>query len=275
MKFPLTDSQFSDLKEIILLAGEEVRRIYESRDYKVELKEDDSPLTAADKASQDIILKGLGKLFPKTPIISEESKDIPYEKRKYFEYFWLVDPLDGTKEFISRNGEFTINVSLIHKNIPVIGLVYLPAKEMLYFAQKGKGAFKEEKGEEEKLSVYIEKRDKIIILRSRSHSMPEEEGIVSGLGTVEEIYAGSALKFCLVAEGIADIYIRTCGSMEWDTAAGQCIVESAGGGVYDFRGDSLRYNKSSLLNPAFYCFNQSEDLEKRLKRSLSEISFKV
>ncbi|MDP4175946.1 MAG: 3'(2'),5'-bisphosphate nucleotidase CysQ [Bacteroidota bacterium] len=240
------------VNEIALEAGEAIMNIYFLKDKEVSLKSDESPLTKADLLSQKIISSSLKKIYPSIPIISEESKQTDYEERKQWEYFWLVDPLDGTKEFIKGNGEFTVNIALIEKNSPVLGVVFIPALNLLYFASKWiKGSFKRAQGSEDlKLKVNSDKKTDLIAVKSRSHSSSSEEEFFSKLPVSSVIQAGSSLKFCLIAEGVADIYLRSGHTYEWDTAAGQAILEKAGGYVYSM-GESLKYNKATMLNESF------------------------
>jgi 3'(2'), 5'-bisphosphate nucleotidase len=270
-------------------AGRAILEVYRSSDFKVEEKFDKSPLTLADRRSHEIIVKRLGK--SDIAILSEEGKDIPYEERKRWKTYWLIDPLDGTKEFIKKNGEFTVNIAIIRDGKPIAGVIYVPDKDVLYFALKNQGSFKVDSGdsikrletdliepfnnqafktENEKLaeafdsliaaSVKIPVRDltarPFTVIGSRSHASPELEAFVEEKrqehGEVEFISAGSSLKLCLVAEGKADIYPRTGPTMEWDTAAGQAIAENAGCKVLQYdANEPLIYNKENLLNPWF------------------------
>jgi 3'(2'), 5'-bisphosphate nucleotidase len=264
-----------DLIRISREAGKAILDVYES-DFSVEHKDDKSPLTLADRRSHEVITSQL-EILPafRIPILSEEGKNIPYEERKNWDMFWLVDPLDGTREFIKRNGEFTVNIALIRKGHPVFGIIYIPAKNRIYFASEGIGAYKLEPGNvsesdpldnvlgnSEKLPLFgskklVTRRSSLVtVIASRSHMSPETEQFINtlkaGHGEVTSISAGSSLKFCLLAEGKADFYPRFGPTMEWDTAAGQAIVEQAGGRV--LRVDTkkpLRYNKENLLNPWF------------------------
>jgi 3'(2'), 5'-bisphosphate nucleotidase len=269
--------------------GRAILEVYRSSDFKIEEKADKSPLTLADKRSHEIIDKHLGKLD--IPILSEEGKSIPYEERKKWDMYWLIDPLDGTKEFIKKNGEFTVNIAMIRNRRPAGGVIYVPDKDILYFALNSHGSFKIDSGDSIKqleidliealnnqAAVLDNKKvakafDSLIassaelpvldlpdrpftIIGSRSHGSPELETFVEEKrqehGEVEFMSAGSSLKLCLVAEGKADIYPRTGPTMEWDTAAGQAIAESAGCKVlrYDTN-EPLIYNKENLLNPWF------------------------
>ena len=244
-----------DISDIILMAkkaGEAIMEIYE-KDHAVEYKEDNSPLTAADRAAHNIIMQGLNEKYSNIPCISEEGIMPSYDERKDWQYFWLVDPLDGTKEFIDRRGDFTVNIALINGDGPVIGVIYVPAKGLFYYASKDGGAWKAE-GSGEALRISVRKTasaDGLIVVGSRLHSSKEEEEFVSKLTVKEKKSYGSSLKFCAVAEGTADVYPRFNPTMEWDTAAGQCIVEIAGGTVLDTSGRRLKYNKPSLKNETF------------------------
>lgn len=244
---------------IARMAGVEILKVYE-QDFQVEYKQDNSPLTKADQLAHQIIASGLEKLFPAIPILSEESSQIPYDARKNWEYFWLVDPLDGTKEFIHRNGEFTVNIALIHQGRAVTGIVYVPVKDILYYAVQGTGSFKIESTKPPvKLQAKpLPKQGAITIVGSRSHGSEAMEAFLSEqkqrYAEVNFIPAGSALKFCLVAEGKADVYPRLAPTMEWDTAAAHIIAKESGKSVVNFEnGQELIYNKENLLNPWFIC----------------------
>jgi 3'(2'), 5'-bisphosphate nucleotidase len=232
-------------------AGRCILDVYE-RGFSVEQKEDRSPLTEADRAAHEIICARLETLTPDVPVLSEESAKVDYEKRAGWKRFWLVDPLDGTKEFINRNGEFTVNIALIEGHRAVLGVVYVPVTGLTYYACAGQGAFKQ-KGECEMQAIHVRRFEggKPIVVASRSHAGPETEAFLKNLGEHDVVSMGSAIKLCLVAEGTADVYPRLGPTMEWDTAAAQCVVEAAGGRVTDLNRQPLAYNKSSLLNPAF------------------------
>jgi 3'(2'), 5'-bisphosphate nucleotidase len=233
-------------------AGEKILTYY-SDDVEVYHKEDDSPLTQADLASQKVILKALSGIDPDTPVISEEAELPPYERRKDWKRFWLVDPLDGTKEFIKRNGEFTVNIALIEHGEPVLGVLYIPAKDQLYYAQEGEGSFRKQ-GKEQAARIFSSSADKSRPLKvavSRSHRSDSLENNLNeqGIRVEEFLSAGSSLKFCLVAEGKADIYPRTGPTMEWDVGAGDCIYRnSVKNGDHH---SPLRYNKPDLRNEGF------------------------
>jgi 3'(2'), 5'-bisphosphate nucleotidase len=225
--------------------------IYNGPAFQVTHKEDKSPLTAADLASHHTIAAGLAKLTPEWPVLSEESESTPYETRSQWPVFWLVDPLDGTKEFLKRNGEFTVNIALIEGDVPILGVVYAPATNKMYFAARNVGAFKQEHGETSPIRVQRGSTDATRVIISRSHAGDETELYTRQYGKCDFVPMGSSLKFCLVAEGIADVYPRSGPTMEWDTAAAHCILDQAGGSVTAADGERLRYNKPSLLNPGF------------------------
>jgi 3'(2'), 5'-bisphosphate nucleotidase len=256
-------------------AGKATLDIYHT-DFPVERKDDDSPVTRADRLSHDIIEKSLAPW--RIPMLSEEGKQIPYDTRKTWDLLWMVDPLDGTKEFIKKNGEFTVNIALIRKSRPVLGVIYVPVYDRLFFAAQNVGAYALDHaasvvnfaGQPQNLqnafTVIIKKSIRLpasrkqnptlTIVGSRSHGTDEfdrfAESIRRKTGEIKLTSAGSSVKFCLVAEGSADIYPRFGSTMEWDTAAGQAIVENAGMRVLDAKtGAPLRYNKEYLLNPWF------------------------
>ena len=242
-----------ELIDLAKKAGQAILDIYNDSELSgdVDYKDDNSPLTLADKASHEVIMKGLKDLYPHIPIISEEGSAIAYETRKDYDYYWLVDPLDGTKEFINRNGQFTVNIALIKKHTPVAGFIFCPALDTLYVGIKGVEAFKEDKEGISKLQVNNAKGERVAV-RSKSHASPEEEGVLKEYNVVNDISVGSSLKFCMVAEGKADVYYRHGPTMEWDTAAGQAVLESAGGKVLKGTGpDTFTYNKENLLNGSF------------------------
>lgn len=241
------------LIEITRLAGQEIMKVYQKADFKgvVSYKADDSPLTIADEASNEVIMGKLKSLYPEIPIISEEGKDIPYTERKDYNTFWLVDPLDGTKEFINKNGQFTVNIALIKDKKPVAGFIYAPDLDTYYYGILGEGAFKIEQGKVSKIKVNNRDGERIAV-RSKSHPSPEEEFVLDDYKVVDSISVGSSLKFCMVAEGKADVYYRHGPTMEWDTAAGQAILEAAGGSVLKNTGpEPFTYNKEDLLNSSF------------------------
>lgn len=252
-----------DTVTIAVAAGKKIIEIYESADFGVDMKADNSPLTLADLASHELIVASLTKLTPDIPVLSEESKTIPYRERSQWPRFWLVDPLDGTKEFIKRNGEFTVNIALIEQGRPVLGVVHTPALGVTYYATKGLGAFKVENGTAQPIKVQVDVSQNLNVVASRSHAGPETEAFLAALAkdyTVNLVSKGSALKLCLVAEGAAHLYPRLGPTMEWDTAAAQCVAEEAGAIVTDTDGKVLAYNKENLLNP-FFVVNASPTLQ--------------
>ncbi len=243
------------ISQIAKQAGMRILSIYHDSDFSkvVNFKEDNSPLTLADKAAHDVIVEGLEKHYPDIPIISEEGSEIAYETRKSWARHWLVDPLDGTKEFINRNGEFTVNIALIENGKPILGVIYVPVKDTLYEGEVENGATKTVDGKTTNLVVNNKVGSRIAV-RSKSHASEEEESVLNSYDVVDSISVGSSLKFCMVAEGKADIYYRHGPTMEWDTAAGQGIVEAAGGKVFQKTGDAVfTYNKENLLNSSFLC----------------------
>lgn len=245
----LDDISLQDIKMIALSAGEAVMQIYKE-DFSVELKDDNSPLTKADIVSNEIICSALQKLYPTIPILSEENRSIDYEIRKHWEHYWCIDPIDGTKEFIKKNGEFTINIALIHKDKPVLGVVYAPAINEMYTAKKGEGAYKN--GQKLPLHVKNGTTKKPTVVVSRSHLSLETQEFIDTLDAKEIIHIGSSLKLCMVAQGSADIYPKLGPTMEWDTAAADAIVREAGKMTYQFNlNNALVYNKQDLLNPWF------------------------
>lgn len=243
------------LKEIAFKAGAAILEVY-GTDFDVEQKDDKSPLTAADKAANDIIMAGLKEMDASIPIISEEIKNMPYSERKDWGACWIVDPLDGTKEFLKRNGEFTVNIAYIVDGKPEQGVVYVPVTDEYYFAD-AEGAWYQ-KGSEDpmKINAAHPDGDTVVIMGSRSHMNEETEKFVEEQKTkfanVDFIAAGSSLKLCKVAKGEAHLYPRFAPTMEWDTAAGQAVVEKAGGKVLRHpEMVPLLYNKEDLLNPYF------------------------
>jgi 3'(2'), 5'-bisphosphate nucleotidase len=243
--------------------GHAIMKVYASN-FEVEQKEDQSPLTLADKNCNEVIEKFL--LKTRIPILSEEGSEIPFEKRQNWEYSWLVDPLDGTKEFVKRNGEFTVNIAMIHNGTPIMGVIYVPVKEELYFAMEEFGSFKASRNsvinnldnlvaESDKLPIDY-KRNNYVVVGSRSHMSAETEEFFEGKkkehGNVKVMVIGSSLKLCMVAEGKADAYPRYAPTMEWDTGAGHAIVKMAGFSVIQYNTNKeMMYNKKELLNPWF------------------------
>lgn len=238
---------------IAVKAGQAIMEIYADPANVVMTKADDSPLTQADLAADKVIKAGLENLQSGWPVLSEESAEIPYETRKNWPCFWLVDPLDGTKEFIKRNGEFTVNIALIENGEPVLGVVYAPVLDVCYFAARGVGAFIK-RGAEASQPVGAKAAlpgEVLKIVASRSHADERTAALLAKLGEYECISMGSSLKLCLVAEGAAHLYPRLGPTMEWDTAAAHAVVTCAGGRVCDWVGAELSYNKPDLHNPEF------------------------
>jgi len=253
------------IKDISREAGKAIMDVY-TREGEMDIttKENDSPLTEADLAAHRIIVDLLRELTPALPILSEESRAIPWEERQYWDTYWLVDPLDGTKEFINRNGEFTVNIALIDNGRPLMGVVYVPVKDVLYSGGPD-GAFKEENGTSEAIeSAKInEDQHTVAVVASRSHKGDELEDWLERAAErfhqIELVSMGSSLKICLVAEGRADIYPRLALTSEWDTAAAQAILEAAGGILTDTDFNIYRYNqKEDILNPFFFAIGDRE-----------------
>lgn len=244
------DVEIDKVIDIAKKAGKATLDVYE-KDFSVDYKEDESPLTEADKASDSLIREGLSSLYPSIPLLSEEGKEMPYFERKEWKRFWLIDPLDGTKEFIKKNGEFTVNIALICEGKPVLGVVYAPVDDVLYYGYE-EGSFRRKKGKDEKLPMSFDK-DKMIVVASRSHFNDETKKFIESMGKDYELVSrGSSLKLCAVAEGSADIYPRLGPTMEWDTGAAHAVCRFAGKNVVRFEdGGELEYNKENLLNPWF------------------------
>lgn len=238
-----------EVKDIARDAGAAIMDIYQSNDFDVQKKPDDSPLTKADLAAHNIICDGLRALDIQYPVISEESSDISWAQRKHWCRYWLVDPLDGTKEFIKRNDEFTVNIALIEKGVPILGVVYAPALDAMYTGERDRGAFLNDKA----ISVVMQEPETLRVVGSRSHPSQETTDWLDALGKPYDMLAvGSSLKFCLVAEGKADIYPRLGSTSEWDTAAAHAVLSAAGGDVLTLSGAPLLYNqKEDYLNPHF------------------------
>lgn len=250
------DFELDPILKLAVKAGLRIREIYNSQEYlsSVSWKIDNSPLTIADLAADKIIASGLSALYPEVPIISEERPAPPYEERKDWDRFWLVDPLDGTEDFLQRTGDFTVNIALIERTRPILGVIYLPLQETLYFADAS-GAFKQLPGEEPR-RIQVGKDSAFKDLRaveSRLHPKDSERQFLKRNGIEHCRQVGSAIKFCLVAEGEADVYYQGGHNWEWDTAAGQAIVERAGGAVVEGSLKPLGYNKPTLKNSTYLC----------------------
>lgn len=245
----MTNIQLLEIaKKAALIAGEEIIKIYESGDFSIESKSDNSPLTRADKNAHLAIVAQLEKTG--LPILSEEGTSIHYEERKSWGKFWMIDPLDGTKEFIKQNGEFTVNIALIDSNRSTLGVVYTPVTKELFWASLGNGAFKDG------TQIFVSRKNisdaGLKVVASRSHMNEETEAFMSTLNNPKIVSKGSSLKLLMIAEGNADLYPRYAPTMEWDTAAAQIIVEEAGGVVLiKDETENVCYNKENLLNPHF------------------------
>ena len=244
--------------DIARQAGDKILKIYET-DFDVETKSDDSPLTAADRAAHQHIVAALTRLTPDIPVWSEESTTIEFSERSGWSQFWLVDPLDGTKEFVKRNGEFTVNIALIRGHEPVLGVVHVPVTKRDYFGYVDGGAFViDDGGEPESISVSQSAESPVRVVGSRSHGGDSLAAYLEWIGPHVMVPMGSSLKLCLVAAGAADVYPRLGLTSEWDTAAAQAVVEAAGGQVIDLSGQRLLYNtKAEVLNPFFIVLGDS------------------
>ena len=247
-------SEFSRrIGEIARAAGDAIMHIYRG-DFAVQTKADASPLTAADLAAQQVIVAGLGQLETRLPILSEEAKALPWAERRHWSRYWLVDPLDGTREFVKRNDEFTVNIALIDQHRSVLGVVLAPVTGNLYLAEWGQGAWLQQQadGEWQRLRTRPLAQPPTVA-GSRSHGGSQRSMLEQLVGSdYQMLPLGSSLKFCLIARGDADIYLRLGLTSEWDTAAAQCVLDEAGGAVLDLQGQPFRYNRGeSLLNPEF------------------------
>lgn len=248
------------IAEVCAIAGRAANAILDVYDgeFAVEHKDDRSPLTAADLAAHHCIIAGLGKLTPELPILSEESATITWEERRQWSRYWLVDPLDGTREFVKRNGEFTVNIALIEGDRSVLGVVQAPVTGAIAWAWHGGGAWMATADGEPVRCQTRERADPLIVAGSRSHANPRLLGMFDRVGAHEIVPLGSSLKFLRIAAAEADLYVRLGPTSEWDTAAAQCVLEEAGGAVIDLEGNPLRYNsKESLLNPEFIACGDS------------------
>lgn len=241
-----------DVTALAREAGRAILEVYASS-FSVAEKEDRSPLTEADLRSERLILVGLKRIAPEIPVLSEESGQVPYAARRYWNTLWVVDPLDGTKEFVQRNGEFTVNIALVDNHRPMLGIVHAPVLERDYFACEGIGAFRSD-AESAGRPIRVAKRGPgpARVVGSRSHRGSSLDGFLTRVGPHTLVEVGSSLKLCLVAEGEADVYPRLGPTCEWDTAAGQCVLEQAGGQVLKLDGEPLDYNaRAEVLNPHF------------------------
>lgn len=239
-------------KKASLTAGQKILEVYNSDDFAVELKGDNSPLTKADKAAHDIIMSFLEPHG--IPVLSEEGRAIPFTERSHWEYLWIVDPLDGTKEFIKRNGEFTVNIALVKQGRPILGVVYAPVLNKLYAGAEGLGVMLTTEDDVRHLKKKSEPdltKSGLRVVASRSHLNESTQAFLDELNAPEIVSMGSSLKFMLIAEGQADVYPRFAPTMEWDTAAAHAVLLELDSDVVDQQGNSLQYNKEDLLNPYF------------------------
>ena len=241
----------SALEPIARAAGDAILTIYR-QPFAVEYKQDESPLTAADQGAHEVIVQALARLTPDIPVLSEESDAETMQARLGWSRYWLVDPLDGTKEFVSRNGEFTVNIALIDHGSPVWGLVYAPVLDRLWYGGKGIGAWRVADGKHEAIQTRPHGDGEAWrVVGSRNHLSQETLDYLAPFGEIELVSMGSSLKFCIIAEGGAELYPRLAPTCEWDTAAAQAVLEGAGGSVTQLDGSALAYNKPDILNPWF------------------------
>ena len=241
----------SELEPIARAAGDAILTIYR-QPFAVEYKQDESPLTAADQGAHEVIVQALARLAPDIPVLSEESDAETMQARLGWSRYWLVDPLDGTKEFVSRNGEFTVNIALIDHGRPVWGLVYAPVLDRLWYGGKGIGAWRVADGKHEAIQTRPHEAGQAWrVVGSRNHLSQETLDYLAPFGEIELVSMGSSLKFCIIAEGGAELYPRLAPTCEWDTAAAQAVLEGAGGSVTQLDGTALAYNKPNILNPWF------------------------
>lgn len=264
----LSTARLDEIVALARAAGDAIMAVYRGDDLGISHKSDASPLTLADLAAHQVITAGLHRFTPQIPILSEEDFSVTDAKRHQWTLFWLIDPLDGTKEFINRNGEFTVNIALIENGVPVLGVVYAPARDVCYYAAQGLGAFVQH-NQLPAQPIYAQARvegEMTKVVASRSHCDDRTRSLLNELGSYECISMGSSLKLCLVAEGVAHFYPRLGPTMEWDTAAAHAIVNEAGGIVCDVLGQSLTYNKSDMHNPAFFVLSAtSQALAKTIR----------
>jgi 3'(2'), 5'-bisphosphate nucleotidase len=251
------------LLPIAASAGAAIMRVYDAG-FTVQHKADDSPLTLADLESQRVIMEGLQRLTPDIPILSEESATAPWAQRQTWRELWVVDPLDGTREFVKRNGEFTVNIALVVEHEPLLGVVSAPAQGLCYWGAAGVGAFSEHRGAQRTRIHTVPPTQPLRVVGSRSHASPQTAAYLDKIAPHVLTGIGSSLKFCLLAEGKADLYPRFGPTSEWDTAAGQALLEAAGGQVTRFDGHRLRYNcRDSVLNGDFIAFTDASVLAPR------------
>ncbi|WP_353250083.1 3'(2'),5'-bisphosphate nucleotidase CysQ [Salinisphaera sp. T31B1] len=255
----ITRDLLDEICDIAVAAGQKTLPIYHS-DFDVQTKDDDSPLTQADLAAHRSIKAALERLTPDTPQLSEEGASIAFDTRSQWPEYWLIDPLDGTREFVKKNDQFTINIALIRDHEPVLGAVYAPVLDTVWFAGRGLGAFRQiGDAAPQAIRVVPANAARPRVLVSRSHRSPEIDELLARMPDYEPVTMGSSLKFCVIAEGAADFYPRLGPTSEWDTAAGHAVLAAAGGRVTDTQGETLRYNVTdSLLNEWFIAFGDTE-----------------
>ncbi|MGB3391834.1 MAG: 3'(2'),5'-bisphosphate nucleotidase CysQ [Stenotrophomonas sp.] len=239
-------------------AGAAIMQVY-ADGFDIERKADDSPVTTADLAAHRLIVQGLSRLTPQLPVLSEESAQLPWTTRRQWREYWLVDPLDGTREFIKRNGEFSVNIALIRDGVAVFGVVQAPVTGVVWHAQRGEGAWRREGAREEAIYTRVPPTPPLRVAASRSHRDARTEALLARMGEIELVAQGSSLKFCRIAEGSLDVYPRLGPTSEWDTAAGQCVLEVAGGVLLAAdSGEPFRYNqRPRLLNGDFVAFGDA------------------
>ncbi|MGV8961668.1 MAG: 3'(2'),5'-bisphosphate nucleotidase CysQ [Stenotrophomonas sp.] len=246
----------ADLRETVIAIAQDaaaaIMAVY-AAGFEVEHKADESPLTAADLAAHHVILRGLSQLTPELPVLSEESAQVAWEERQHWGTYWLVDPLDGTREFIKRNGEFSVNIALIHEGTPIFGVVQAPVSGVVWHAVRGESAYRRDGIRDSVLQTQLPPASPLRVAASRSHRSARTETLLSRMGEIELVAQGSSLKFCRIAEGSLDVYPRLGPTSEWDTAAGQCVLHAAGGAVLAAdTGKPFRYNRRpTLLNGDF------------------------
>lgn len=265
-----------DLINLVKQTGTSILEIYsKSHQFKVRTKADTSPLTQADLLAHEKIVQSLHKLTPEFPILSEEDEFVPFDKRREWLTYWLVDPLDGTKEFIRHSGDFAINIALIVNQEAVFGLIYAPVSDELFCAARGKGAYYQSGNSAAQLIHFRKFTQPLKITVGHYYKIEKLKPLVAPLGDYEIFTLGSSLKFCAIAQGRADFYPRLGSTYEWDTAAGQIIVEEAGGIVVDFAGKPLRYNsKESLLNPHFFALGDAAQLLEKIHKVILMLNIK-
>ena len=257
---PVPAALVAPVTDLVRRAGEAILRVYRATEVAATVKSDQSPLTEADLASHRLIVHELGRLTPGIPVLSEEAADVPFEERSRWTAYWLVDPLDGTKEFLAKNGEFTVNVALVVDHVPALGVVGVPARDVIYGGVPGVGAWRVA-GDSQPQPIRTRRPAAAVVrvVGSRSHRGDSLTGFLARIGPHELLPTGSALKFCIVAEGNADVYPRLGPTSEWDTAAAHAVLVAAGGAVVQVDGAPLRYNtKSALLNPSFIAFGDPD-----------------